>query len=79
MSESRYKMTLCWDCAKAVGHCSWSADLKPVEGWTATPTRKKLRKDLEFESFVVYDCPEFKRDAFCNGLKRYKENENDTV
>ena len=74
MNENKYKMTLCWDCEKAVGLCPWSAELKPVEGWTATPTRKKLRKDLEFESFIVYDCPEFKRDAICNGLRRYDED-----
>ena len=28
--------TICWGCSKACGHCSWSKEFKPVDGWDAT-------------------------------------------
>ena len=53
--------TLCWDCEKAGGGCSWSKSFTPVEGWTAIPT--KVRSDSlsirHIDSFDVYECPEF--------------------
>ena len=33
------KPTLCWKCERACGGCSWSADLIPVDGWDAIPTK----------------------------------------
>ena len=72
------KTTLCWDCKNATGSCSWSEDLKPIKGWKATPTLIKSHNG-DYPSYIIFECPEFKRDAYCNGLKRYKENENDTV
>lgn len=57
--------TICWDCANATGGCSWSKSLVPVEGWKAIKTKKQT-----VESYAVYDCPEFKRDAMGNGLRR---------
>lgn len=79
MSENlnKFKQTLCWDCKKAIGECSWSAILRPVEGWKATPT-KRVSANGEVHSFRVEECPEFERDAFCNGLKRLGEYEDDT-
>ena len=59
------KWTLCFDCAKATGYCSWSSRLEPVEGWTAEETIKNTST-----SFVVIDCPEFVRDAYRNGTMR---------
>ena len=52
---------LCWRCKKACGGCSWSDWLKPVEGWTATPT---VVKDFmgDFESYKIKKCPEFVAD-----------------
>ena len=59
--------TLCWDCDKACGKCSWSKELKPVKGWKAVPTKVKngfttFKGTKNFsivDSFDVYDCPEF--------------------
>ena len=51
-------MTLCWDCEKAFGRCSWSKDFVPVENWNAEPTKVWNGKDY-VESFDVYECPEF--------------------
>lgn len=62
--------TLCWNCAHATGGCRWSDYLKPVRGWTATPTKKLLYGGAEYCSYIVTACPEFKRDAYNNGLKR---------
>ena len=67
------KPTLCWDCAKAIGGCSWSKRLRPVAGWKIIPTRKTSSDGRNYASCIVLDCPEFKRDAVNNGLKRYKE------
>ena len=68
--------TLCWDCARAIGGCSWVDDKKPVEGWTATQTQKKSTL-ITYESYCVHDCPMFKRDAYANGTKRYRQELED--
>ena len=79
MSENpKYQPTLCWDCAKAIGGCRWSADLKPVKGWKIIPTKREAYGGI-FRSCIVLECPEFKRDAINGGLKKYKENEDVTV
>ena len=65
-------MTLCWDCGRATGECSWSARLVPVEGWVAKPTKKTTYSGEE-SSYIVQECPQFVRDAIGHGAKRYKE------
>lgn len=45
--------TLCTDCGKACGWCSWSKEGEPVKGWTAEKTRK---------GYSVKECPEFVSD-----------------
>jgi len=74
MSENIHRpvQTLCWDCAKATGFCNWSADLRPVKGWTV----KEVWKEQTGKGYLVIDCPEFERDAIGHGVKRYyKEDE----
>jgi len=58
------RQTLCWDCENACGGCSWSDHWKhtPVEGWTAKRTRLRMDKDDYGDSYIVIECPEFKRD-----------------
>jgi len=76
MNQQEFYMntaTICWDCAKAIGGCSWSNSLKPVKGWTAVKVKK-----TETESFRVIKCPEFERDALNFGTKRLpKDGEKD--
>ena len=75
MSENpKYQPTLCWDCAKAIGKCRWSEDLKPVKGWKIIPTKRELYGGT-FKSCIVLECPEFERDSFCGGLKRIPKTE----
>lgn len=74
--------TLCWDCAKACGGCSWSKGLKPVCGWVAEQTMIKCTGCVPnmMPSYRVFTCPEFKRDAFDNGLTRmdqYRKKKRD--
>ena len=57
--------TLCWDCANAVGWCSWSKDFTPVEGWT-------MKYSTEHKADIVTDCPLFIRDAKRGGLDRIR-------
>jgi hypothetical protein len=52
--------TLCWKCQNATGGCSWSQELKPVEGWVAKKTKIRLQRGAnDIDSFIVRKCPEF--------------------
>lgn len=58
--------TLCWDCDKAGGRCSWSKDFTPVPGWKATPTKISMPHYCHgkyyknhIDSFHITECPEF--------------------
>ncbi len=64
------KETLCWQCAKACGGCSWSNKAhKPVEGWTAERRDLHIQNSsVPVESYVVYDCPEYASDEREHGL-----------
>ena len=57
--------TLCWDCAKACGRCSWSDHWKhrPVKGWTAVEHRLRVNKGNFVTSYLVTACPEFEKDG----------------
>lgn len=60
--EKRDSSTLCWDCAKAYGGCSWSAKFEPVEGWDAEATARehhRLGILQDWTSYHVKACPEF--------------------
>ena len=57
--------SLCWECTKAYGDCTWSSTFEPVKGWNAK------RRDICFfangenhitESYYVYECPEFEKE-----------------
>ena len=71
--------TLCWDCDKACGKCSWSKRFKPVDGWKAVPTKVWIGGESRHpwgDSFDVYECPEFEplniknKDEFIKLIKR---------
>lgn len=80
----KYSHTLCWDCERACGGCSWSQSLKPVHGWTATKLQMKTRTEWngqpgrDVASYIVHDCPQFKRDAVGYGMK-WTEKENTII
>ena len=47
--------TICWDCEKCGGGCSWSHDLIPVNGW-------EVDEDYILEdSYIVKECPLFEK------------------
>lgn len=37
--------------------CAWDRELKPVEGWTATPTRLRMLTGQFVRSYIVTACP----------------------
>ena len=80
MSGYKIQATKCWDCARATGGCSWSDFFKPVSGWIAIPTKINSHKKQFDEkakvnqSYIVIECPEFLRDAYAGGLKRFEED-----
>lgn len=59
--------TLCWGCANAVPSyrkgtgCSWSKYFKPVEGWTAEKTELTGGYNQKVTSYLVSECPEYKK------------------
>lgn len=61
--------TICWDCKKATGRCSWSEKLEPVKGWNAEPTVRHEFHEREMRSFLVRACPEFEADARGGGTE----------
>ena len=50
--------TICWECAKACGGCSWSVNFTPVEGWTAENTVNAAG----VKSYIVQECPEYVKE-----------------
>lgn len=82
--------TLCWECEKACGKCSWSRNFKPVKGWDAKPTQifqyttgvGRKRYSYYTDSFDVYECPEFEplkmpsEEEMQKILGRLKQDEN---
>jgi hypothetical protein len=54
--------TLCWDCKKAIGGCTWADKSKPVDGWDAEKTIVRNESYGDMESYCVKSCPEFERD-----------------
>jgi hypothetical protein len=53
---------LCWKCQKACGGCSWSAEFKPVKGWTAQKTKIRVQSGRHIKSYEIIDCPEYVPD-----------------
>lgn len=54
--------TLCWQCSKALGKCSWSHNLTPVKGWTAVQTPPAAYETGALSKrpgYRVIDCPQF--------------------
>lgn len=58
---------ICWKCKNATGGCSWSAFLKPVEGWEAEPRiirnyDNTLHIYKEIHTYKIIHCPLFVPD-----------------
>lgn len=61
VSSYRRKETLCWDCKRCFGGCSWSREFIPVNGWIAEKTH--IPSNGEYAaSYKVIDCPEYRKD-----------------
>ena len=64
MAEKNYfsgtkKSSICLDCKKSVGLCSWYHSFVPVEGWKAEEVEGS---GYRLPSFRVIDCPEFEKE-----------------
>ena len=67
--------TLCWDCALATSDkCPWADHGEPVPGWGARATKIKHRHGtgdaVITDSFHVWRCPLFERDAEKGGRRK---------
>lgn len=72
------QQTICWECSHATGGCSWADDGIPVKGWEAIETKKKSTL-ITYKSYLVMRCPMFDRDAYANGLKRYRKDDPNCI
>ena len=62
--------SICFDCKKACGGCSWSeydpvagkVRWEPVEGWVAEPVMYPPSAPYQKPSWRVIECPEFEPD-----------------
>ena len=67
--------TLCWDCALATSDkCPWADHGEPVPGWGARATKIRHRHGtgdaVITNSFHVWRCPLFERDAAKGGREK---------
>ena len=65
---AKMQQTLCWDCARATGGCSWSNYLKPVKDWNAIEVKPTSNKP--YSTYIVQTCPLFERDGYDAGTRR---------
>ena len=56
----KYSKQLCWTCQRATGFCSWSAFLKPVEGWDA----EKVQYNEDDFTYKIKSCPLYLPDEY---------------
>ena len=52
--------SICWECKKICGKCSWSRNFTPVPGWRAEPVKRRYQGKME-GTYIVQDCPEYER------------------
>lgn len=78
--ENDGRMQLCWLCRKAIAtpgcHCSWSNDLIPVPGWTATESEAN-----GYTNYHITRCPEFMPDeiVFAHAIDTIQSNDHKMV
>ena len=72
--------TICWNCQRATGGCSWSQNFKPVDGWKVQKTSIRESGVRNFESVKVLECPKFvedeNRQKILNFCQKMKKSEN---
>ena len=56
----KHNRTLCRECARASGNCSWSRDLTPVKGWEAEASEDRSGT---FYTWYVISCPQYIADG----------------
>ena len=59
---------ICFDCAKAIGRCSWAKSFQPVEGWTAEESI--VPSNYTGSGYHVKACPEYEQDTRGKNRKR---------
>jgi hypothetical protein len=55
----------CWNCQNACTGCDWIDFQKPIDGWTAekiTIANNSNCVPAIIDSYIVKDCPNFRRD-----------------
>ena len=78
--QGKGQASICAECEKSCGLCTWSSKLKPVKGWTATKVKRRNHDGQMLTGYCVIACPLFEpteRDAeIC---KPWTDEEIDTL
>ena len=59
----------CWICQNSCGGCSWSKELKPVEGWRARSVTVKNKEGDSYRTYRILSCPKFIQETDIRILK----------
>lgn len=54
--------TICGNCKRSSGRCSWSAKFVPVEGWEAIPSRVAGNSGYQ-DTYIVLSCPKYEENT----------------
>lgn len=76
MRNDFHTTSICGDCAKSVGFCSWSSRLIPVKGWNARPVERRLCGGGKAIGYAVTECPLFELDERTIELCRNNDARN---
>lgn len=56
------KETICWTCKNTNDSCPWfSANPKPVEGWTAERKDYRQSNGELCDTYIVKECPNYEK------------------
>lgn len=73
MKKFKKSDSICWNCKRNCGGCSWSRDFKPVTDWTATKKTYRVISNkryppIIYDSYTVTNCPYYIQDNECRFL-----------
>ena len=60
---SGFKSSICADCVRCVGLCSWSAKFVPIPGWDADVVLRRNTDGTYTKGFNVKSCPLFTSES----------------
>lgn len=76
--KGKGRTSICIDCEKSGGLCPWSAKLKPVAGWTATPVKRDTNGRYK-KGLHITECPMFEKTQRKASVQPWTDEEIDEL